>query len=118
MIQILVLQRVNRLNKTTSVIEVHFALTKRIEEQPQVGFPVGNQFRSKCIFFVSNTYSKVSSDGQQLVLTGNPLSNGGAIKPDRMRKISQEMNENLTTIYSQFNAQKDTLWERANGLAA
>jgi protoporphyrinogen oxidase len=105
-------QQVNRLNKTTSVIEVHFALAKRIEEQLQVVFPVGNQFSAKGIFFVSNISSKVSPDGQQLVLTGTPVSSEDAISPDRIRKISQEMKENLTTIYSQFNAKNDTLWER------
>ena len=105
-------RQVNRLNKTTSVIEVHFALTKRIEEQLQVVFPVGTQFSAKGIFFVSNISSKVSPDGQQLILTGTPVSSEDAINPDRIKKISQEMKENLSTIYSQFNASKDTLWER------
>ncbi len=95
-------QQVNRL-KTTSVIEVHFALSKRIEERLQVVFPVGNQFSAKGIFFISNISSKVSADGQQLVLTGTPVSSEDAINSDRIRKISQEMKENLSTIYSQFN---------------
>jgi phytoene dehydrogenase-like protein len=105
-------QQVNRLNKTTSVIEVHFALSKRIEEQLQVVFPVGKQFSAKGIFFISNISSKVSPNGQQPVLTGTPVSSEDAVNPDKIRKISQEMKENLTTIYSQFNAKNDTLWER------
>ena len=106
------IQQVSRPNKTTSVIEVHFALSKKIEEKLQVVFPVGNQFSAKGIFFISNISPKVSPEGQQLVLAGTPVSSEDAINPDRIRKISQEMKENLSTIYSQFNERKDMLWER------
>jgi protoporphyrinogen oxidase len=105
-------QKVNKLNKTTSVIEVHFALSKKIEEQLQVVFPVGKQFIAKGIFFISNISSKVSPDGQQLVLTGTPVSSEDAINADRIRKISQDMKENLSTIYYQLNERNDMLWER------
>lgn len=47
------IRQVNKLNKTTSVVEAHFALSKKIEER-QVIFPVGNQFSAKGIFFISN----------------------------------------------------------------
>jgi hypothetical protein len=57
-------QKVNKLNKTTSIIEVHFALSKKIEDQQQVVFPVGKQFITKGIFFISNISSKVFPDGQ------------------------------------------------------
>jgi len=104
--------QVTRLNKTTSVIEVHFALSKKIEEQWQVVFPVGSQFSAKGIFFISNISSKVSPEGQQLVLAGTPVSSEDAINLDRIRKISQEMKENLATIYSYLDEGKDLLWER------
>ena len=34
------IQKINRLDKTTSVVEVHFALSKQIDSR-QVVFPVG-----------------------------------------------------------------------------
>ena len=41
----------NRLNKTTSVVEVHFALSKKLDSR-QVVFPVGDNYVSKGIFFI------------------------------------------------------------------
>ena len=38
--------KTNRLNKTTSVVEVHFALSKKLDER-QVVFPVGEHYVSK-----------------------------------------------------------------------
>jgi protoporphyrinogen oxidase len=103
--------QVNKLNKTTSVVEAHFALSKKIEER-QVIFPVGKQFSAKGLFFISNISSKVSPRGEQLVLAGTPVSSEDAIKPDSIIKIVQDMKENLVTIYPHFNEEKDLLWVR------
>jgi prolycopene isomerase len=105
------IRQVNKLNKTTSVVEAHFALSKKIEER-QIIFPIGNQFITKGIFFISNISSKVSPSGEQLVLVGTPVSSEDAVKPDSIRKIVQDMKNNLVTIYPHFSEEKDLLWER------
>ena len=102
---------VNRLNKTTSVVEVHFALSKKIDQR-QVVFPVGNQYTAKGIFFISNITQSVSPSGEHLILAGTPVpskktktSNAQDIK-----NFSDKMKDDIQKIYPDF---KDALlWER------
>ena len=103
------INKVNRLNKTTSVVEVHFALSKRIDER-QVVFPVGNQFTAKGIFFVSNITQSVSPIGEHLILAGTPVSSQEASTPQAIRMISDRMKEDLQKIYPNFR--RALLWER------
>ncbi|MBV9178371.1 MAG: FAD-dependent oxidoreductase [Nitrososphaeraceae archaeon] len=102
--------RVNRLNKTTSVIEVHFALSQRIEEQRQVVFPVGGEFTAKGIFFISNITESVSPRGEHLVLAGTPVSHEDATKSDKIARISELMKKDLEKIYPHFR--QSLIWER------
>ena len=102
------INKVNRLNKTTSVVEVHFALSKRIDER-QVVFPVGNQFTAKGIFFVSNITQSVSPIGEHLILAGTPVSSQEA-STQAIRMISDRMKEDLQKIYPNFR--RALLWER------
>ena len=46
-------EKINKLNKTTSVVEVHFALNLQLDTR-QVVFPVGKDYVTKGIFFISN----------------------------------------------------------------
>ena len=103
------INKVNRLNKTTSVVEVHFALSKRIDER-QVVFPVGNQFTAKGIFFVSNITQSVSPIGEHLILAGTPVSSQEASTSQAIRMISDRMKEDLQKIYPNFR--RVLLWER------
>jgi hypothetical protein len=103
------INKVNRLNKTTSVVEVHFALSKRIDER-QVVFPVGNQFTAKGIFFISNITQSVSPIGEHLILAGAPVSSQEASTPQAIRMISERMKEDLEKIYPNFR--RVLLWER------
>lgn len=103
------INKVNRLNKTTSVVEVHFALSKRIDER-QVVFPVGNQFTAKGIFFISNITQSVSPIGEHLILAGTPVSSQEASTPQAIRMISDRMKEDLQKIYPNFKSV--LLWER------
>jgi len=103
------MNKVNRLNKTTSVVEVHFALSKRIDER-QVVFPVGNQFTTKGIFFVSNITQSVSPIGERLILVGTPVSSQDATSPQTIRMVSDRMKDDLQKIYPNFR--QALLWER------
>jgi protoporphyrinogen oxidase len=103
------INKVNRLNKTTSVVEVHFAISKRIDER-QVVFPVGNQFTTKGIFFVSNITQSVSPTGEHLILVGTPVSSQDATSPQAIRMVSDRMKDDLQKIYPNFR--QALLWER------
>lgn len=101
--------KVNKLNVTTSVVEVHFALSKKIDER-QVVFPVGNDFTAKGIFFISNITRSVSPKGEHLVLAGTPTSSEDAGKPESIRRISNAMKSDLEKMYPHFKA--SLIWER------
>jgi protoporphyrinogen oxidase len=100
---------VNKLNVTTSVAEVHFALSKKIDER-QVVFPVGNDFTAIGIFFISNITRAVSPEGEHLVLAGTPTSSDDAGKPESIRRISNAMKSDLEKMYPHFKT--SLIWER------
>lgn len=104
-----IINKINRLNKTTSVVEVHFALSDKIDER-QVVFPVGNQFTTKGIFFVSNITQSTSPVGEHLILAGTPVSSHDASTPQSIKSITDRMKEDLQKIYPNFR--KVLLWER------
>ncbi|MGA9841750.1 MAG: hypothetical protein WBQ25_05500 [Nitrososphaeraceae archaeon] len=57
-------KRVRDLDKTTSVIEVHFGVAENVDRQNrQVVFPLGSEFAAKGIFFISNITRAVSPEG-------------------------------------------------------
>jgi len=101
--------KVNRLNKTTSVVEVHFALSKKIDQR-QVVFPVGDQFTAKGIFFISNITESVSPTGEHLILAGTPVSSQIASSKKDIKNISDKMKYDLQQIYPAFR--EALLWER------
>jgi protoporphyrinogen oxidase len=102
--------KVDRLNKTSSVIEVHFALSQRIEKQRQVVFPVGDQFAAKGIFFISNITESVSPSNEQLILAGTPVSHEDAAKSENIARIMELIKKDLEKIYPNFR--QSIIWER------
>ena len=103
------LESVNRLNQTTSVIEVHFALSKKIDTR-QVVFPVGKNYISKGIFFISNITSSVSPPGEHLMMVGTPVRAEEAKSSKKIKEITEKMKNELNVIYPEF--QRVLLWER------
>lgn len=100
--------KIERLNKTTSVIEVHFCLSEQIETR-QVVFPVGN-YTTKGVFFVSNITNSVSPKGQHLVMAGTPVPPEYTESPAKIKEVTQKMKAELSQIYPKFT--KSLLWER------
>jgi len=101
--------RISRLEKTTSVIEVHFCTSRRIDSR-QIVFPVGSEYAAKGIFFVSNMTPSVSPRGEHLLMTGTPASPEDAENPSRVREIAQRMREDLSKIYPGF--EDSLMWLR------
>ena len=99
----------NRLNKTTSVVEVHFALSKQLDTR-QVVFPVGENYTSKGIFFISNITPSVSPKGEHLIIVGTPVKPEETDNRKRIKEIVSKMKEELAAIYPDFN--NVLLWER------
>jgi protoporphyrinogen oxidase len=103
------IKKTNRLNKTTSVVEVHFALSKRLDER-QVVFPVGENYVSKGIFFISNITPSVSPKGEHLIIVGTPVKPEETEDPMRIKEIVSKMKQELSEIYPDFN--DSLLWDR------
>ena len=103
------LASVNRLNKTTSVVEVHFCLNEKIDDR-QIVFPVGKDIAAKGIFFISNITTSVSPKGEHLLMSGTPVDSKDAENPAKIREIVDKMKEEISEIYPNF---KNVLkWER------
>tara|TARA_B110000014_G_scaffold144424_1_gene100339 strand:- start:571 stop:1947 length:1377 start_codon:yes stop_codon:yes gene_type:complete len=101
--------KTNRLNKTTSVVEVHFALSKKLDER-QVVFPVGENYVSKGIFFISNITPSVSPKGEHLIIVGTPVKPEETEDPVRIKEIVSKMKQELSEIYPDFD--DVLLWDR------
>ncbi|MFB5598091.1 MAG: FAD-dependent oxidoreductase, partial [Nitrosopumilaceae archaeon] len=101
-------EKVNRLNKTTSVIEVHFCLSKQLDKR-QVVFPVGD-YTAKGIFFISNIAPSVSPHGEHLIMTGTPVPSDYTENPSKIQEIVDKMKIDVAKIYPDF--EKSLLWER------
>ena len=104
------INQTNRLNKTTSVVEVHFALSKQIDSR-QVVFPVGKDYVSKGIFFISNITPSVSPSGEHLLIVGTPVKPEETEDQVRIKEIVKQMKLELSEIYDDFSS--SLLWERA-----
>ncbi len=99
---------VNRLDKTTAVVEVHFALDKKIDTR-QVVFPVGD-YITKGFFFISNITPSVCPAGEHLMIAGTPVHPSVAENSKRIQEIVQKMKDELNFIYPDF--EDSLLWER------
>ena len=103
------LDRISRLNKTTSVVEVHFALNSKIDTR-QVVFPVGKNYVTKGIFFISNISASVSPPGEHLIIAGTPIASSIVDDSKKIKNIVNAMKQELSDIYPEFNSA--LLWER------
>jgi phytoene dehydrogenase-like protein len=101
--------KVNRLNKTTSVVEVHFCLSKQIDTR-QVVFPVGKDIAAKGIFFITNITSSVSPPGEHLIMSGTPVESQVVDNPAEIKRIIEKMKVEISEIYPDF--QESLLWEK------
>lgn len=100
---------VNRLNKTTAVVEAHFCLSKQVDTR-QVVFPVGDKYTAGGIFFISNMTPNVSPGGEHLMMAGAPVSASDAQSPSGIREMTDRMKTDVAGIYPDFEG--SLLWER------
>ncbi len=101
--------KVNRLNKTTSVVEIHFALNKKLDNR-QIIFPVGDNYTTKGIFFISNITPSVSPTGEHLMIAGTPVQPSDAKNPKKIKEIVEKIKKEISDIYPEFT--DSLLWER------
>jgi protoporphyrinogen oxidase len=104
------INNVNRLNKSTSVIETHYALSTNIEKRQQIIFPISSSFTTKGIFFISNIAESVSPKGEYLVLAGTPVTREEASSSNSIMTIKEKMKNDICEIYPKFD--KSLIWER------
>lgn len=103
------LNKVEKLNKTTSVVETHFCTSEKIDNK-QIVFPMGEKYTSKGIFFISNMTDKVSPPEEHLLMAGTPVPSEYTENPEKIKEISKKMREEIGEIYPNF--EKSLLWER------
>ena len=103
------IQKVNTLNDTTAVIEVHFALSKKLDKR-HVVFPVGKHYTAKGIFFISNMTPKVSPRGEHLIIAGTPVPPDHVKNVQKIKETVEKMKNEINHIYPDF--EKSLLWER------
>ena len=101
--------KIDRLNKKTSVVEVHFALSSRIDTR-QVVFPVGDNYTTKGIFFISNIAPSVSPPGEHLIIAGTPVPSSVPGNPQKIKEIVENMKNEISSIYPTFHS--SLIWER------
>lgn len=102
-------EKINKLDKKTAVVEVHFALKSKIDNR-QVVFPVGNHYTTKGIFFISNITPSVSPPGEHLIIAGTPVESSVADNPTKIKEIVEKMKQEISTIYPDFTT--SLIWER------
>jgi len=102
-------ETINRLDKKTAVVEVHFALNSKLDSK-QIVFPVGDNYTTKGIFFISNITPSVSLPGEHLIITGTPVHPSVADDPKKIKTIVDDMKKEISSIYPKFTS--SLLWER------
>lgn len=103
------IEKINQLNKTTSVVEVHFALNSKLDSR-QVVFPVGDNYVTKGIFFISNISPSVSPMGEHLIIAGTPVSPSVTDDPHKIKEIVNNMKKEISLIYPKFHT--SLIWEK------
>ena len=76
-----------------------------------VVFPVGKDYVTKGIFFISNITPSVSPVGEHLIIAGTPVSPDDTEDSVKVKNIVTKMKEEISSIYPKFNSA--LLWERA-----
>lgn len=102
-------KKIEKLNDTTAVVEVHFALSKKLDNR-HVVFPVGTNYTTKGLFFISNMTPKVSPKGEHLIIAGTPVSSSYVKNPQKIKEIVDKMKIEISKIYPEF--ENSLIWER------
>ncbi len=102
------IDKVNRLDKTTAVVEVHFALNKKIDSR-QIVFPVGD-FTTKGFFFISNITPTVCPQGEHLMIAGTPVTPSIVEDSTKIKEIVERMKNELNLTYPDFK--ESLIWDR------
>ena len=100
---------VNKLNKTTSMIEIHFGLSGKIDNK-HIVFPVDNKFTVKGIFFISNIAPSVSPSNEHLIMAGTPIPSYSATNYEYIRSVIDKIKNDIQNIYPTF--ERFLIWER------
>ena len=103
------LDRINALNETTAVVEVHYATRRRIDTRQMV-FPVGDHYTSKGVFFTSNISPALCPAGEHQMISGTPVDVRTAGSARAVRDTAQAMRRDIESIYPGFSDQ--VIWER------
>lgn len=103
------ISRINALNETTAVVEVHYATRRRIDTR-QIVFPVGDRYTSKGIFFTSNISPALCPAGEHQIISGTPVDADAAGSSRAVRDIARMMRLDIESIYPGFSDQ--VIWER------
>ena len=98
----------NRLNQATSVVEVHFALDRRLDRR-HIVFPVGDG-AAKGVFLTSNICPALCPSGEHQIIAGAPVDARTAGSGGAVREMADRMRQDIEGIYPGFS--DHIIWER------
>ena len=98
----------NHLNQATSVIEVHYAVDKRLDRR-HIIFPVGN-CTAKGVFLTSNICMAMCPSGEHQLIAGAPVDAKTAKSGRAVRDMADAMRQDIEEIYPKFS--DHIIWER------
>jgi phytoene dehydrogenase-like protein len=98
----------NRLNQATSVVEVHFALDRRLDRR-HIVFPVGDG-AAKGVFLTSNICPALCPPGEHQMIAGAPVDAETAGSGRAVREMADRMRQDIEAIYPGFL--DHIIWER------
>lgn len=98
----------NRLNQATSVVEVHYAVDRRLDKR-HIVFPVGNG-AAKGVFLTSNICPALCPSGEHQLIAGAPVDAETAGSGGAVREMADAMRRDIEGIYPGFS--DHVIWER------
>ena len=98
----------NRLNQATSVVEVHYAVDRRLDKR-HIVFPVGNG-AAKGVFLTSNICPALCPPGEHQLIAGAPVDAETAGSGGAVRDMADAMRRDIEGIYPGFSDR--IIWER------
>ena len=102
------ISEMDRLNQATSVVEVHFALDRRLDRR-HIIFPVGDG-AAKGIFLTSNICPALCPSGEHQMIAGAPVGAGTAGNGGAVREMADKMRRDIEGVYPGFS--DHIIWER------
>lgn len=98
----------NRLNQATSVVEVHYAVDRRLDKR-HIVFPVGKG-AAKGVFLTSNICPALCPSGEHQLIAGAPVDAETAGSGGAVRDMADAMRRDIEGIYPGFSDR--IIWER------